>query len=151
MFTNRKLLRASILALVILAAPPLVAQSAALSSVGALGAANLYLTYLALGTIADGLAYEVYDQTATTELVNSVARFSISTRESLKILRDKGELSESDSEYVLRMIGTMDLLVREAEGLSQYIDSGEEKWLEQFSENRVKAWDQIQKMMSPAE
>ena len=153
MSTNRKLIRVAILSLLILlvSVAPLAAQSAALASVGALGAANLYLTYLSLGVIADGLAGETYDQAATIQLVESVGRFSISSRESLKILRDREELSESDGDYVLRMIGTMDLLVREAEGLRQYVETGDEEWLEHFSENRVKAWEQIQAMMNPPE
>lgn len=144
-------IRVAIFSLVLLltAVTPVSSQTAALATVGALGAANLYLTYLSLGTIADGLAKEIYDKQSTIQLVDSVARFGISTRESFKLLRDKERLSETDDQYVLRMIGTVDLLVREAEGLSEYIKTGEEKWLEQFSENRVKAWDQIQEMMKP--
>jgi hypothetical protein len=121
----------------------LFGQSAALSSVGALGASNLYMSYMAIGAVTDAHAYGAYEDAAAVELVKSFARFVLGSRESLNVLQASSELSEADENFVIEMIEILDLLLKESEAYLRYMDTGERSWADKFDESRAAAWEKI--------
>lgn len=122
-------------------------QSAALSTVGALGASNLYMSYMAIGAVSDAHAHGAYKDEAAMELVRSFARFYLGSRESLNLLRESGEMSEADDVFVVQMNEILDLLLKEAEAYIRYLETREKGWAERFEESRASAWDKILNMM----
>ena len=118
-------------------------QTAALSSVGALGASNLYMSYMAIGAVTDAHAHGAYEDGTAMELVRSFARFIVGSRESLSLLRETEELGEMDDAFVLQMIEILDLLLSESEAYVRYLETREEDWAEKFEESRAAAWEKI--------
>ncbi|GAF82457.1 unnamed protein product, partial [marine sediment metagenome] len=49
------------------------AQDETLKAIGALGASNLYMTYIAVGSVADGHKHDAYDDDEAEKLLASIS------------------------------------------------------------------------------
>ena len=129
----------------------LFAQEETLSSVGALGASNVYVTYLAIGAIADEHANEVYDDETTIELMQVLANLLNSSSESLQELLNSGILDPDDFSYVTEMINILNLLVNEAQGYLKYIETGDVSHANLYNNYRNNAWAKIEVLLGISE
>ena len=77
----------SLIAVLCFVSIPLLAQNEELTTIGALGASTMYVTYMAVGSISDGHANEVYDDETTSSLLQSLAQMAQSSKESLEKLK----------------------------------------------------------------
>jgi hypothetical protein len=147
MKTRRVTRRACVFAvaaiLILAAAPQGFAQEEdpALYAVGALGASNLYSSYVVLATVADGYASASYSETTARDLAEESIALHESSLEALRRLVDENVVSESDRAIVADMIEAHELLIRQAEGLLSYIDNPDAS--EQFQRYREAAWQKI--------
>jgi len=123
------------------------AQEEALSSVGALGTAYIYTTYLSVGTIADSHSYEVYDDKTTIQLLEEIKRFINATGATLQQLRDSDVLSSEDFDFVNEIINTLGLLYREAESYQAFVESGDEQQANLYDAYRQNAWKKISELL----
>ena len=105
--------------------PGAFAQEEALSSVGALGAAYMYTSYLSIGAIADGHYYDVYDDETAIQLMEEIKGLADATIESLQELLGSDILSTDDFTYINEIINTLTLLYKEAESYQGFVETGE--------------------------
>ena len=136
-----------LIGLLCLSGPLSFAQEEALSSVGALGASNFYITYLAIGAIADGHANEVYDDETTIELMQVLANLLNSSSESLQELLNSGILDPDDFSYVTEMINILNLLVNEAQGYQNYLETMDVSHANLYDNYRNNAWAKIEVLL----
>jgi hypothetical protein len=132
---------------VVLAVAPVLAQDEALSSIGALGAGYLYTSYLAIGAVADGHYYDVYDDETAIQLMEEVKNLADATSGSLRELLGSGDLTIEDFNYINEMMATLGLLFREAESFQNYVQTGEERYATVYDNYRNNAWAKITELL----
>ncbi len=140
---RQKVAAISALLFVLLAATGAFAQDEALSSVGALGAGYMYTSYLAIGAIADGHYYEVYDDETTVQLMEEIKGLADATSESLQELLGSDTITIDDFNFINEIITTLGLLFKEAESYQSYIETGEERYATVYDNYRNNAWAKI--------
>lgn len=116
-------------------------QDPALYAVGALGASNLYSSYVVLATVADGYASASYSENTARDLAEESIALHESSVEALRRLVAENVVSASDRAIVADMIEAHELLISQAEGLLTYIDDPDSS--EQFQQYREAAWEKI--------
>jgi hypothetical protein len=140
---KRGLTAVSLMAMLCILSMPAVAQNEELTTIGAIGASNMYVTYIAVGSVADGHAQKVYDDDTTSNLLQSLAQLAQSSQESLGNLKKAGRLEKEDFEFISEMITTLELLSGQARSYIQYIKTGNKSHAQQYNEFRKKAWSKI--------
>jgi hypothetical protein len=133
----------SALLFVLLAATGAFAQDEALSTVGALGAGYMYTSYLAIGAIADGHFYEVYDDATTLQLLDEIKSIADATSESLGELLESDAITIDDFNFINEMITTLGLLFNEAENYQIYVQTRDERDATVYDNYRNNAWAKI--------
>lgn len=118
-----------------------------LETIGASGGSNLYLTYLAIGVIADSHTKEVYDKEKTISFVNSITGFAKVQKDGLDKLMKSKEVSESDAQYLKKMIDCYTVLIDEGKFLVEYINTGNEASLTKYDTKRQEAWKLISELL----
>jgi hypothetical protein len=116
-------------------------EDPALYAVGALGASNLYSSYVVLATVADGFASGSYSENTARDLAEESIALHESSVDALTRLVDLNVVSESDRAIVSDMIEAHELLIQQAEGLVAYVDDPDNS--EQFQQYREAAWEKI--------
>ena len=119
------------------------AEDILLETVGALSAQGIYLTYSAIGTIADGYAGGTYDADFADPFLTELITLSQNAKDQLTILLTSGILSSEDISYVAHLITGYNYLQSEAEAFSQFINTGDDKYIDEYGKYRVQAWDLI--------
>ncbi len=90
-----------IVALVVaLGATSASAQDDLLNSIGALGAGYMYTSYLAIGAVADGHYFEVYDDETTMQLMEEIKGIANGTSYSLLQLLENENLAIEDFNFI---------------------------------------------------
>ena len=123
------------------------AQDETLKTIGALGASNLYMTYIAVGAVADGDEHDGYDDESAEKLLSSISRFNAKVNEALQTLLDAEVLTEHDGQFILEMIGTLTLLSGQADSYLQYMQTSGKEHAESYSRHREEAWAKIQMLL----
>ena len=138
----RKTILAAVL-LICVVIPGAFAQDELLNSIGALGAGYMYSSYLAIGAVADGHFYEIYDNETALQLLEEIKSIANATSDTLDGLLAGGNLSIDDFNFINEMISTLGLLSKEAENYQNYIDTGEERYATLYDNYRNNAWAKI--------
>jgi hypothetical protein len=113
----------------------------ALYAVGQLGGANLYFTYLTLGTVADGYVGGGYTADTASSLADDAINLSKGAIDSLQRIVDELTISRDDRDTIKKMIASYELLIGQANGLKSYIDDPEQS--ADYQTYREKAWKSI--------
>jgi hypothetical protein len=119
------------------------AQDEFLTSIGALGAGYMYTSYLAIGAVADGHYFEVYDDETAVQLMEEIKSMANSTSGSLQELLGSDTITLDDFNFINEMIATLGLLSKEAESYQNYIQTGEERYATVYDNYRNNAWAKI--------
>ena len=119
------------------------AQDDLLTSIGALGAGYMYTSYLAIGAVADGHYFEVYDDETTLQLMEEIKGIANGTSDSLLQLLENENLAIEDFNFINEMIATLGLLFKEAESYQEYVQTGEEREATLYDNYRNNAWAKI--------
>ena len=117
-----------------------------LETVGALSAQGIYLTYSSIGTIADGYAGGTYDSEFAGPFLAELATLSQNAKDQLTLLLTSGILSTEDISYVAHLITGYNYLQSEAEAYKQFINTGDEKYIEEYGKYRIQAWNLISEL-----
>ena len=99
-------------------------NSILLESIGHFSGQAVYLSYISIGTIADGHAKDVYDDAATDELLAKAISLCNGSVEQLNRLLSSGELGGEDITFVSGMIDTFNLLSAQAGGYRNFVKTG---------------------------
>ncbi len=142
---TRKILFASFLILLIAIPGKLKAQDTdlLLETIGVLSAQGLYLTYVSIGTLADGHANGNYDNDFTIQALQEYQNLAIVSRDQLKKLLTSPSIKGEDIIFIDDLISTLELLRGEAEGYSKYLETGSEEYIKIYDKKRTDAWDKI--------
>ena len=119
------------------------AQDEFLTSIGALGAGYMYTSYLAIGAVADGHYFEVYDDETALQLMEEIKSIADSTSISLQELLGNDSITIEDFNFINEMIATLGLLSKEAESYQSYVQTGEDRYATVFDNYRNNAWAKI--------
>jgi hypothetical protein len=123
------------------------AQDANLQAVGALGSANLYLTYISIGSVADGHSRELYSDEFAASVLTSITEISGNSVNSLAQLLDTGGLDEEDTAYVKKTIDTLEVLIDQAESYKTYMEKKGPQYAEIYNNYKQIAWQQVAELL----
>ena len=129
--------------LVLIVSAGAFAQVDLLNSIGALGAGYMYTSYLAIGAVADGHYFEVYDNETTLQLMDEIKGIADGTSDSLRQLLENENLAIEDFNFINEMIATLGLLYKEAESYQEYVQTGGEREATIYDNYRNNAWAKI--------
>ena len=119
-----------------------------LTAVGALGASNLYMTFIAVGAIHDNFVSGTYDAATTESLVQSIRGLLASSVEHLQAVQKSPAVSGEDIEFLAGMVDASVNLIGEADSLVRYVQSGNDTDGEEFQREHEKAWQKISGLLN---
>ena len=122
-------------------------QDTLLETCGVLSAQGIYVTYSAIGSLADGYASDVYDDEMATQILSEYIVMSESVNEQLNLLIKTGILSSEDVGFVIELNNIYELLIAEAGAFSDFIRTKDESYIYVYDSNRTKAWNKIAELM----
>lgn len=143
-----KFLIALLSVLVLATASVRAADEALLSTLGYTTGQSVLLTHMAVGTLADGFAGKVYKSEQATTIVTTYVNITKGMKEQLTKLVKADTLSKSDAEFVENTVEVLDLVLREANDLKDYIASGKQNDAQAYDGSRKKAWKEIKTLLS---
>ncbi len=118
-----------------------------LETVGVLSAQGIYLTYASIGTIADGYVNETYNSDFAFDMASELITLSQTAKEQLTLLLKSEILSSEDISFVAQLITGYGYLISQAEALIQIIETDNKKYINEFENYRLLAWDLISEML----
>jgi hypothetical protein len=119
-----------------------------LSTLGYTTGQSVLLTHMAVGTLADAYGSKVYKSEQATTIVNTYVNVTKGMKEQLTKLVSADTLSKSDAQFVENTIEVLDLVLREANDLKDFIGSGKQSDVQAYDSSRKKAWKEIKSLLS---
>ena len=119
-----------------------------LNTLGYTTGQSVLLTHMAVGTLADAFVGKAYKPDQATTFVNTYINVTKGMKDQMKKLIDEGTLSKSDSQFVENTIEVLDLVLREASDLKDYIASGKQADAAAYDSSRKKALKEIKTLLS---
>ncbi len=113
-----------------------------LVALGALGASNLYFSYLTLGTVADGYVSGTYEPQVAISVANESIFMNTTAKTNLDKLLESAPLAKEDKEVVSYMTKTYDILIDQAKALVQFISNQKDDG-SSYQKYRTEAWKRI--------
>jgi len=127
--------------------PEIPAQDANLRAVGSLSSANLYLTYVSIGAVADGHSRELYSDEFATSALTNITEITRNSINSLRQVMKTENLDEADTNYVRKAIDTLEVLVDQAESYKTYMEKNSPQYAEIYNNYKQIAWQQVAELM----
>jgi hypothetical protein len=118
-----------------------------LETIGHFSGQTLYLSYISIGTIADGHAKGVYEKSTADELLAKTINLCKGSVDQLNKLLSSGALGGEDIAYVNGLVDTFNLLSAQAGGYRNYIRTGDANHVKVFSSKREAAWKNITELL----
>jgi hypothetical protein len=118
-----------------------------LETIGAMGGANIYLTYISIGILADSYPKEVYDKEQAINLLSSIERQAVVQKGYLDKMMKSNDVSSEDKAFIKKMIGCYNLLIDESKYLVEYLNTGKESAIKNFHSKREQAWKSISEIL----
>lgn len=117
----------------------------ALVAVGGLGAADVYIAYLAIGSIADAYEEKVYLADEVNSLADGIATFCENSKSLLQQLLKSAD--KSDRKAIQDIIDAYSLLIKQAKALIAYSQDNDPDTANEFEDYRQKAWTNISELL----
>ncbi len=131
---------AFVFALLVLVATAAAAGDRSLPAVGTLGSTAVYTTFVALGALADGWVYDVYEGGQVVDLVEVLRAFCSTSATAVREVLAEHSMAEEDRLYLQGIVDAYDLLVKQAVGFLDWVESGDR---ETYDAARSRAWERI--------
>ena len=122
-------------------------DTALLNTLGYTTGQAVLVTHMAIGTLADAFG-KTYKQEQATTFVNTYINVTKGMKEQMSKLVESGALSKNDTQFVENTIEVLDLVLREAGDLKDYISSGKSADAETYDSSRKKALKEIKTLLS---
>jgi len=123
------------------------AQDSSLQAVGALSSANLYLTYVSIGAVADSHSRELYKDEFTVSLLTTITEVTKNSIGSLHKVLESESLDEEDTNYLKDTIDTLEVLIELAESYKTYIEKNSSQYAAIYNNYKQIAWQQVAKLL----
>lgn len=144
-----KLLLAVLSALLLAAAPVRAADDTILlNTLGYTTGQSVLLTHMAVGTLADAYVGKTYKSDQATTFVTTYINVTKGMKDQMKKLVDADTLTKNDSQFVQNTIDVLDLVLREADDLKDFIASGKQNDAQAYDSSRKKALKEIKALLS---
>lgn len=118
-----------------------------LESIGVFSAQSVYLTYIAVGVMADAYGNKMYEKEFVQNSLSTYANLSSAAMGQLDKLASSGALTADDKNFVRSLKETYGLLGSEIKGYLAYMDSNSDSDFNLYDNSRVKAWENIKKLL----
>ena len=99
-----------------------------LETCGVLSAQGVYITYTAIGTLADAYIYGVYDDETTAGILSEYILLSEGVNEQLNVVLKTGNLNSDDIGFVVGLNNIYELLISEADAFNLIYDKWNDIW-----------------------
>ena len=119
-----------------------------LNTLGYTTGQSILLTHMAVGTLADAYVGKAYKSEQATTFITTYLNITTGMKNQLKKLLDENTLSKNDSQFVQNTIDVLDLVLREANDLKDYIKSGKQADAQTYDSSRKKALKEIKTLLS---
>ena|ERR1051325_6086180 len=119
-----------------------------LTTLGYTTGESVLLTHMAVGTLADAYVSKAYKKDQATTFIDSYINITKGMKDKMKKLVDEGTLGKSDLEIVGNTIAVLDLVLREAGDLKNYINSSKQADAQAYDSSRKKALKEIKTLLS---
>jgi hypothetical protein len=119
-----------------------------LTRLGYTAGQSVLLIHMAVGTLADAYVGKAYKSDQATTFITTYINLTKGMKDQMKKLVDEGTLSKSDSQFVENTIDVLDLVLREANDLKDYISSGKQADAQAYDSSRKKALKEIKTLLS---
>ena len=133
--------------ILVLTDPEISAQDSNLQAVGALSSANLYLTYVSIGAVADSHSRELYKDEFAASMLTSITEITRNSIASLHKVLESENLDEEDTNYLKETIDTLEVLVKQAESYKTYIEKNGQEYAAIYNNYKQIAWQQVAKLL----
>jgi hypothetical protein len=119
-----------------------------LNTLGYTTGQSVLLTHMAVGTLADAYVGKAYKSDQATTFVTTYINVTKGMKDQMKKLVDSDALTKNDSEFVQNTIDVLDLVLREANDLKDFISSGKQTDAQAYDSSRKKALKEIKTLLS---
>ena len=144
-----KMLLVVLSALLLAAAPVRAADDTVLlNTLGYTTGQSVLLTHMAVGTLADAFAGKAYKSDQATTFVTTYINVTTGMKDQMTKLVEADTLTKNDTQFVQNTIDVLDLVLREADDLKDYIASGKQSDAQAYDGSRKKALKQIKTLLS---
>lgn len=145
-----KMILAILSAFLLAAAPVRAAEddSALLSTLGYTTGQSVLLTHMAVGTLADAFVGKAYKTEQATTFVTTYINITKGMKEQMTKLVNADTLNKNDEQFIQNTIEVLDLVLREANDLKDYIESGKQADAQAYDSSRKKALKEIKTLLS---
>jgi len=118
-----------------------------LNTLGYTTGQSVLLTHMAVGTLADAYVGKAYKSEQATTFITTYLNITTGMKNQLKKLLDENTLSKNDSQFVQNTIDVLDLVLREANDLKDYIRSRKDADAQTYDSSRKKALKEIKTLL----
>ena len=138
-----------LLAIGLVFAPPIAAQDEGilLETIGVLSAQGLYLTYTAIGTLADGYNKDLYEEEFMLQILQQYIELTKVAKDQMQSLLSTQTLTGEDIGFVNNIVTTYNLLLAEANAMRNYVLTGTQEHVDEFHKHRNAAWANISDLL----
>jgi hypothetical protein len=126
-------------------------NSALLTTLGYTTGQSVLLTHMAVGTLADAFVGRTYKSEQANDVLETYLRVTKGMKDQMQKLADADTLSNNDSKFVENTIEVLDLVLREATDLKNFIKSGKKADAEAYDGSRQKAFREIKILLNMKE
>jgi hypothetical protein len=140
----------ALLSVLLLVGAPLRAaeDTVLLNTLGYTTGQSVLLTHMAVGTLADAYVGKAYKSDQATTFVDTYIGVTKGMKDQMNKLVDADTLTKNDAQFVQNTIDVLDLVLREANDLKDYISSGKQADAQAYDSSRKKALKAIKTLLS---
>jgi len=143
-----RIILAALASLLVAAAPaPVADDTVVLTTLGYTTGESLFVTHMAVGTLADAVGTKTYTAEQATSFVDTYINITRGLRAQMTKLAGTG-LRKDDAQFVQDTIRTADEVVVESNDLKKYIASRSQADAEAYDNDRKQALKEIKALLS---
>ena len=118
-----------------------------LNALGTMAGQNVYLTYAAIGSTADGYINGSYSAEEAAGLMDTYQGFSEQAAQLLTELATSKALKPEEKVTVMELKKTYLVLQKQAAEFKKYITLGDQAFIDGYEVNRSVAWKRISRLL----
>jgi hypothetical protein len=147
---NPKLLFAFLTVFMLASAPLCRAaedDTAILQTLGYTTGQSVLITHMAVGTLADAFVAKTYKSGEAKDFVTTYIDITKGMKEQMNKLVDADTLSKNDTQFINNTIEVLDLVLKEAKALKEFVSSGDDSDAQAYEKARKKALREIKTLL----
>jgi hypothetical protein len=119
-----------------------------LNTLGYTTGQSVLLTHMAVGTLADAYVGKAYKTEQATNFITTYVNITKGMKDQMTKLVNADTLNKNDEQFIQNTIEVLDLVLREANDLKDYIARGKQADAQAYDSSRKKALKEIKTLLS---